>query len=702
MEIKLQEQEEKIQELTAEKRILEEQKQELQSKSGKLMKKLKEYKTKIDGLNSQTFRKSSSIESNELDLAIQEELKSQVKQLEEKLEEVKKCSEKEGAEKEHLNKKLDVLTSANERMVEMKERQDLEVQMYKNQIRDLNEKLSTLGNWDEQTTPVKTLQDQGSSNEGVKELTTKINELNSELNDLRVDKDELQALLDESNLNLKESEIKVKHLQEKLLALEQNQTSEVSEMVSESNEMKIANQNLRETIAELEDSLSTLRASKSQAESKLEEIKANNANIESLKVEIERLKAELVSKSNNASIESMEEEIEILKMELASKSKEIEKIKKEHENQLQTIEEDFAVKNPGNQSQDTLKQKEAEIDHLKEKMQEKEAEIEHLHHRCEELQQEDQTAKLVLEILSKNQEIHILKMQNKHLEEEKTELEHNLTLQISQEMELKKQASGTLDSNKVVELEKIVSELKEEKLSMEEELKVLNDHVLSALGVEDKLKQLELVLKMKEMEISDLKIRLAQPKLAEGTETDQTYWEAVVEQKCAEIANSWRAHLEEREKQFKEELEKLSTSKEGGEASAFTGNESKLLEALQNQEIEIVTLKEQLAIRSAEYASLAARYDPYQEKGLGSPEANRRSASTGDSKVVPKSELDLAMYMLHQRDMRCEELTLEVVHLLEERDTLQLKLSNTIRQVEHIKERTGLTDGKCFFFLAIL
>lgn len=48
--------------------------------------------------------------------------------------------------------------------------------------------------------------------------------------------------------------------------------------------------------------------------------------------------------------------------------------------------------------------------------------------------------------------------------------------------------------------------------------------------------------------------------------------------------------------------------------------------------------------------------------------------------------------MLHQRDMRCEELTEEVIHLLEERDTLQLKLSNSIRQLEDLKLRAG-ADG---------
>jgi hypothetical protein len=42
--------------------------------------------------------------------------------------------------------------------------------------------------------------------------------------------------------------------------------------------------------------------------------------------------------------------------------------------------------------------------------------------------------------------------------------------------------------------------------------------------------------------------------------------------------------------------------------------------------------------------------------------------------------------MLHQRDVRCEELTHELMQLLEERDTLQLRLSNAIRVNEELRK----------------
>jgi len=126
---------------------------------------------------------------------------------------------------------------------------------------------------------------------------------------------------------------------------------------------------------------------------------------------------------------------------------------------------------------------------------------------------------------------------------------------------------------------------------------------------------------------------------------------------------------------------------------------SKMQEALENQEMEIVTLKEQLAIRSAEYARIVSQVDPFGQMSQTSSmmtmdlKAKKSSESLESTPPGHKSELDLALYMLHQRDMRCEELTEELIHLLGERDTLQLKLSNSIRQNEDIRLKTGYIDA---------
>ncbi|XP_030379923.1 protein lava lamp-like [Scaptodrosophila lebanonensis] len=117
--------------------------------------------------------------------------------------------------------------------------------------------------------------------------------------------------------------------------------------------------------------------------------------------------------------------------------------------------------------------------------------------------------------------------------------------------------------------------------------------------------------------------------------------------------------------------------------------------------MEIVTLKEQLAIRSAEYARLAAQYDPFRLHNTLSESGGNGGAVTGTTgtrdslpEYVLKADLDNALMMVHQRDMRVEEMILELVQLMEERDHLQLKLSDTLRQLEAERVRASDVERK--------
>ncbi|KAE9524273.1 hypothetical protein AGLY_015312 [Aphis glycines] len=56
-----------------------------------------------------------------------------------------------------------------------------------------------------------------------------------------------------------------------------------------------------------------------------------------------------------------------------------------------------------------------------------------------------------------------------------------------------------------------------------------------------------------------------------------------------------------------------------------------------------------------------------------------------DIKLV-QEKLDRALTAVHERDVRCDELTIELTRLLEERDMLQLKLSNSIRQIQVLSD----------------
>lgn len=785
---------------------------------------------------------------SDLDAAIQEELKTQVKQLETKLDEQRKQQESQNAEKEKLLKRIDMLTAGNERMSEMKERQDMDVQMYHARIRELQDKLNSLEDWggaenSESEKLVATVSEKlthtqadGSAQKfgtdvstECENLTQKLTELQAEIQDLSGDRQELQALLDEEKSNVKRAEETSYQLQKQIAILENAAVVGENAEKLKYNELKLEFQNLQERchnwneektqlskelqdardssehnandLLRLQTELGTLFQNNKdllaqqhlsgEAEARLLELQAQNEQLnialqtsDQQLIELQMQLLELKTQNEellqqNVELRSINSNIELEKQirRLAHEKQQLGEQLDSLRNELSLLQSKTTSTTHMTSSDPTLN-----TDELGVQLQEKESEIVHLKQRIEDLMREDQTEKLVLEILTKNQEIHMLKMQVKHLEDDKHELEHNLSLQLTKEMQNNKVDSS---SEQLQKFEKLIKELQEEKKLMEAELEVLNNHVINSLELEDKLKSAVLQLDTKNIEIAELRISLETLQAANNkiniTEPTQDYiyglnaqWEVHMEQKCEEIAQMWRAHLEQRETDFKthenklqEEIAALRTaaslstatatatvlptqqqqqeisaettgpSSSAAESTTASGSSSivpskdntplrrhriineeseaeadviieKMQAALESQEMEIVTLKEQLAIRSAEYARLAAQYDPFKlhttlshsgmntissPSSLDSPQP-RRNASTGDNSVVPKSEFDFALYMLHQRDMRCEEMTLELVSLLEERDTLQLKLSNTLRQVEAIKAQTNYVDRK--------
>ncbi|XP_017481957.1 PREDICTED: protein lava lamp-like [Rhagoletis zephyria] len=844
LELQLAEQAERIAELQLSVERCEQQKQELQVKSGKLMKKLKEYKTKIDELQSSATNASASF--FDLDAAIQDELKAQIKQLEERLEEERKQHELHGVEKEKLLKRIDVLTAGSERMAEMKERQDMEVQMYQARIQELQAKVNKLEDWGPDAEPSAGAAEEATSQQQAEALSTArvanniqvqlsalspsweterqqlsqtIAELTAEIQDINVDRQELQALLEDEKANALRAEEAQKVLQQQLSARDSESVANASAEKTKYTDLKAEHQQLQEkyntlhaAYEEQTGELNRLKVREEQLSAALQEAERNLALSQASSAREEQLKAELSkTESNlsqaNAALTRLEADLDAVQtqlLELQTRNAELLQANEELQNanaatavtvnaellsnenaqlhaqnealeqrvkQLEEVAAHQALNSAPTTSFNTAPASSVNVDELNAQLQEKESEIMHLKQRIEDLMREDQTEKLVLEILTKNQEIHMLKMQVKNLEDDKQELAHNLSVQITSEMQASK---GDVDSEntklrqQIQQLELQLEALQSEKRDMEEELKVLNNHVLSSLENEDKLKAAALQLDTQNIEIAELRRTIealranGSPPVAEDGTQPVDYaalnaqWEAIVDQKCGEIAKMWRDHLEQREAEFKlaesrlrEELaaqrqaqshdqgtqhvvsaETTATSTPGSVSTTQSGTSSgtaskdgtplrhriineeheadadaiieKMQAALESQEMEIVTLKEQLAIRSAEYARLAAQYDPFKlqntssHSGIsgGATVEQRRGAavSSNDASLVPKSELDFALYMLHQRDMRCEEMTLELVSLLEERDTLQLKLSNTLRQVEAHKTATNYVE----------
>lgn len=723
-----------IKQLQTERDQLREEKIALQLQSAKMLKKLKEYKSKNEQLSStQYFQKSPSVESNDLDLAIQEELNNQIKILENRLKEVKAEQDKDTLEKQNLQKRVDVLTNANDTMVDLKQRQDSELEMCKNKIRQLSQKIAQLEEWSDEnynktTDEVKILSQTTGCDENV---TKQMDLLSKQLHDARMDSEEIQALLDDEKSHSSILEDRIKKLQESLLnkeELEENNNKmkiRIDKLTSENTFLQTDIINKTEMISQLETKISQLKAQINESIATIDVLSNESNNIKSYLDQLKEEHRHKIDENNNLS-----KELSLLSDKNVQLSAEVERMKSNgmfgEGSQLNSFE---------------IKEMDEKIQELTATIQYKDAEIAHLNQKVAEVIKEDQTQSLVQEILNKNFEINNLRTEVNQLKSAKDELENNLSLQLTKEIQSQKPAEEIV---KVSDLEKVIAELNTEKSQMEQELQVLNDQVLSSLQLEDKIKSTVLELDMKNIEIFELKNSLDQMKqhqfieMNTGGTSDEAIaslnaqWEQVLEQRCSELADSWRQHVTQREAEFslteatlRQDIDLLRQALRQSNSSSDTtetvdhstdlpandvvqtvqlpsDNEiiSKMQEALENQEMEIVTLKEQLAIRSAEYARIVSQVDPFGQMSHTSMMTMdlkaKKSSESLESSSGQKSELDLALYMLHQRDMRCEELTEELIHLLEERDTLQLKLSNSIRQNEDIRIKTGYVDGMMF------
>ncbi|XP_054265609.1 centromere-associated protein E-like isoform X1 [Macrosteles quadrilineatus] len=164
-----------------------------QTKCTKLFKKVKEFKNKSDSLERSS--RERSVGFDDLDIAMQEEMKSQIEKLEKSLKECTSNLNSLQTEREGLLKRIDTLTSGNERLIEMKERQDIEVEMWQRRSNDLQHKVQglewTIAELQEQTdTRTKENIDVDKDNAG-----TNASEMEEKLNTLAAENDYLQSLL---------------------------------------------------------------------------------------------------------------------------------------------------------------------------------------------------------------------------------------------------------------------------------------------------------------------------------------------------------------------------------------------------------------------------------------------------------------------------------------------------------------------------
>lgn len=166
-----------------------------QIRGGKLLKKAKELKIALDK------SKAGSVSSSgfdDLDFALQEELKSQIYQLEKNLKEASSELRTLKVEKENLLKRVDTLTTANERLIEMKECQDVEVEMWQKQNKELKNKVQGL-EWkiEELTSDGGNMNSGEMSNDERQRFLINAMEAEEKLNSLAAENEYLQTILGE-------------------------------------------------------------------------------------------------------------------------------------------------------------------------------------------------------------------------------------------------------------------------------------------------------------------------------------------------------------------------------------------------------------------------------------------------------------------------------------------------------------------------
>lgn len=266
--------ENRIKELEAQNAKIAEENKAAQVKSGKLVKKLKEYKVQIEGLQQQLKTQKQTDSFFDLDTAIEEELKAQITNLEKALIEIKEEKKNIIAEKETLLKRFDVIVSANERYMEMKERQDMEVEVLRIQNKELGNKVQSL-EW--------RLQENAT---GVEDITSLQHENKSDPSSYEVDKS-------------------IPH-------------NEPQKRSVEPSDFEMISKKYKEEIDDLKDELEALAAENEQLQHFLEEQKAAMANLESKDSNSEELMEKLDTLNNqnaqlHSSLNKSKEEYDILR-----------------------------------------------------------------------------------------------------------------------------------------------------------------------------------------------------------------------------------------------------------------------------------------------------------------------------------------------------------------------------------------------------
>ncbi|RVE48398.1 hypothetical protein evm_006959 [Chilo suppressalis] len=525
---------------------------------------------------------------------------------------------------------------------------------------------------------------------------------------------QLQQRLEESIKKLLEADTDNQELNNKLLEYK----IQINELCSEISNITVEKDELKLTIAELRSSLSSkeLQNEKLDYEQQISELKSK---VEHLNTENDQLLstvAELRSSVSSAVDQRGFEIAELWKQHLAQREADFLKMEQELRAELAAAESKYEqlldnIQSSSQEETDKLIIME-QINSLQSKLQDKD---EHLHtlqdkygeviNQLDILRSELEDEKVMYEnkILSQQEEyenmLQALEIKNKEQEEK-----HELDLKnVQNELETIKSQNiesnqNIYDLNRKIEIfEKTITDLNNQLRIKESEVyQKCNEYTIALTQRNEEFENVRKNLVEYEKKIEDLsfekesELALLRLKMHENTESyDKTKKELKAEQlSLTEALNAKIVECTSLNKQI------VDLNKELAE-NALKSTEMQT--ALENQELEIVTLKDEILSLQQIMKKTSSKI----EKHVTFASDTKTSADGEPSEIlmnrelldaVPRAELDLALYMLHQRDVRCEELTMELTQLLDERDTLQLRLSDSLRSNEELKSKLKSSD----------
>lgn len=700
----------KIQELTTKlSKLSEERDQYLneltstKTKCQKLMKKVKEIKT----INENLERSKSDVGFSDLDFAMQEELRAENDKLQAKLTEMSSQISLLKNEKNSMTKRLDILITANEQLVDLKERQDLEVQMWQKKSNQLMNE-------------VKFLKSSLESKEGNlgDEMPNKIAALVNE-------NDELKLILEAKK---RELEVKTKdidwELPEKFAAL----TCENEELSALLNVQK------REQVVKLNEHIDKFNVLVAEKETLLHNLQLKDQQIQDLSLklgdaDLPAKYAALCTEYENLKVlfDTREVELKEIQNKMQTEQQVVMKPLVDFSQQTDFMEEENVQKikvfSFDDQQDDAFSkelQLNRELDELKARVQTLTEERVSLENYISRLEEEIQRVRGAEEeaLLKADRDRDDL---SGHLEDAK------------REAALWRQKADDLMKEADAKEEMYFNVLKDKEQKYQQNLIAKseeNDYLVSSLSskeqsLKDMAAEIELLRSESERfkiafsaekdaleeEVKKLTTEFTLSKVPSSAEDNRSYLNQIINDLQNKLDDTIKENLAkeaiiEDMKQQITNFEEEYVSKSLPEERLHSLEEEKLLvdTLLKERQTEVESLRHELTTlmkrkaETQEYDTITIEVQE-KDKEIGRltktvVEMQERLLRMEEGKLRAsidelQNRLDKALYTAHISDVRCEELTHEIMQLLEERDTLQFRLAEALRLIEALSSNSS-------------